>query len=955
VHRDQEAVKPPNPLAVFPSAIASGASDLRSYNRAMARARIRFGLHEFDPDASILFCRGERCVLQSQPARLLGLLIEHAGEIVTRDQIRRELWPDTVVAYDQGINFAIRQIRIALGGDADLVQTVPRRGYRFTGEIRRELITTHQNSANRRGEHHVGFHMRLAIRNLVRAPGLAGAILVTLTVALAFTFASFGLLDGLLVRPYSYPRLPQLQLVRDGTPREGAHQGHSIAVADFLDARQRVTAFSALTGWRPQPIVITNPNSEPERIEAAAVTADFFDTLGVTPLGGRPFAADADTPGHDDVVLLSRRLWNSRFGADPSTVGREINLNGRRATVIGIIRDEDCYPSGVDAWVPLVFAPAELTERAAQRVAAIGRLADGASASFASGQLAALAQTLAARYPLTNRGRGFVLMPLQREQFEFTAPLFLFVLAAALLVLVLAVVNVCNLLIGRTLDRRRELVVRAVLGGSTSQIAAVAIAEVVVLVGAATLVAAIAAGGILNVIRASLPEGIARWIAGWSSLTIDRAALSGGIGVGLLVMAGIAGAVALTSVRAARDGGASLRTTRRSTWPRRVLVAGEVGLAASLLLGASVMVSGFARISAAFETLAPARLLRFTLTLPESRYPDDRRVAAFHDRMLERLRALPEVEDAALIRNEPASNVPNPTVPFRRDDAPALAPSEMPKADVQVVSPSAFATLRLQLLDGRAIDGNDTADGAAVAVVSRAASRRFWPDRNPVGTTIRLGTDQRQVRIAGVVSDFTLNWYDPEMRPVIYLPDSQAPARTTSVVVRTKTDPMSLARRVRAAVAEMDDRQPVSGIEPLSTTIADSLSPVRVIERLLLVAAALSAALAALGIYGVLAYWVGARQREMGVRFALGATRRSIAGLVLNEALWTAGAGIAAGLLAAVLAVRLAGSALLGVPSLDARAMLVVAVAAVALVIAASLGPARRAARVDVAELLRLD
>jgi putative ABC transport system permease protein len=205
------------------------------------------------------------------------------------------------------------------------------------------------------------------------------------------------------------------------------------------------------------------------------------------------------------------------------------------------------------------------------------------------------------------------------------------------------------------------------------------------------------------------------------------------------------------------------------------------------------------------------------------------------------------------------------------------------------------------------------------------------------------------------VSDFTLNWYDPEMRPVIYLPDSQAPARTTSVVVRTKTDPMSLARRVRAAVAEMDDRQPVSGIEPLSTTIADSLSPVRVIERLLLVAAALSAALAALGIYGVLAYWVGARQREMGVRFALGATRRSIAGLVLNEALWTAGAGIAAGLLAAVLAVRLAGSALLGVPSLDARAMLVVAGAAVALVIAASLGPARRAARVDVAELLRLD
>src|SRR5262249_35735708 len=218
-----------------------------------------------------------------------------------------------------------------------------------------------------------------------------------------------------------------------------------------------VRAFSSVAGWRPQPLVITSAAADPERIEAAAVTANFFSTLGVVPLVGRTFAANADTPGRDDVVVLSRRLWNSRLGAGPSVVGREIGLNGRRATVIGVIRDADCYPSGVDGWVPLVFSPSETEERAAQRVAAIARLDEATTVREASTELASLSRLRAARYPLTNRGRGFELLPLQRQQYQFTAPLFLFVLAAALLVLLLAAVNVSHLLVGRTLDRRTEL------------------------------------------------------------------------------------------------------------------------------------------------------------------------------------------------------------------------------------------------------------------------------------------------------------------------------------------------------------------------------------------------------------------------------------------------------------------------------------------------------------------
>jgi predicted permease len=797
--------------------------------------------------------------------------------------------------------------------------------------------------------------MRHIVRSLSRQPAWSATIVATLAAALAFMIASVAILDQLLFHPYPYPRLRQLLLVRDSRPREGAHQGRSVAVADFLDAQRSVPAFTALAGWHPQPLVVTSAGAEPERIEAAAVTANFFTTLGVVPVLGHPFAADADKAGRDTVVLLSRRLWNARFGADPSVVGREIGLNGRSTTIIGIVRDKDCYPPGVDAWVPLVFSAADAEDRAAQPVAAIGRLDGSATDADASGQLASLAHALAVRYPKTSTGRGFDVVPLLREQYEFTAPLFLFVLAAALLVLALAVVNVTNLLVARTLDRRRELAVRAMLGAGSVRVAGAAVGEVLLLVTAAIVASTFGARGLVDAIRASLPEGIARWIAGWSSLRLDARALAAGCAVGLLVATALCAAVAIASLGAARAGVTGLRVTRRSSLGRRILVAAEMGLAAALLVGAAVMVAGFSRISAAYETMAPSRVLRFTLTLPENRYPDSTRIALFHDALLDRIRGLPGVENVALIRNEPASNVPNPILAFDREDRPALQPGDMSKADVEVVSPSVFETLRLAVLAGRSLTIADGVDSSRVAVISQTAAKQLWPDRNPVGTTIRFERAPRPVRIVGVVADLTLNWYDPQPRPTIFLPDAQSPARTTSVIVRTHEDPMSLARAVRAAVARLDDRQPVSGVEPLSTTIADSLSPVRIIEHLLLVGAAVAAALAAIGIYGVFAQWVASRQRELGVRFALGATRRVIAWLVLRDALTTASIGLVAGVASAALAVRLAAGTLLGVPSLSVASGLGVTACAVALALAGSLGPARRAARVDVADLLRFE
>ena len=798
-------------------------------------------------------------------------------------------------------------------------------------------------------------NIRLAVRGLARTPALALTAIATLVVAVAFNVASISVLNALLLRPYRYPGLDQLLLIRDASPRDGAHQGRPIAVADFLDLHQSVPALAAAAAWRPQPLVITSPGSDPERVEGIAVSANFFAVLGVMPLRGVTVQFDADQPGRDRLVALSRRLWNSRFGADPLIVGREISVNGRAAIVAAIIRDEDCYPPGVDAWIPLVFRSEEKGERAVQRINSVSRMAPGASIGEVRSQLSALAAQLASRYPLTNRDRTFATLPLRREQYEFTAPLFLFVQAAALLVLLLAAVNVSSLFVARMLDRRSEVAVRAMLGAKRRDIVAFATSEVLAVGVTATVAGMAAAVMMLEAIRASLPEGIARWIAGWSTMTIDRAAVVSGFGIGAAVVCAVSITVALTAMRAIRSSNAGVRVTRRRSWARRAIVAGEMSLAAALLLGASVTVRGLDRIAASFDALDPARLLGFTLTLPESRYPNGTRIAALHADLLKAIREQPQVASAALIRNLPASNVPNPVSPFQIADARTLSAAEMPRVDVQAVSAGAFDVLRLAIVEGRGFGDGDVDGTPRVGVVSQEAVRRFWSGRTPIGATIRLATDPMPIAIVGVVSDFRLNWYDPGLRPVIYLADSQSPARSASIIVRTRSEPASLARQIRAAVARLDDRQPVSGLEPMMTTIADSLSPVRVIERILVVGAVLAVLLAAVGIYGVLAQSVSTRRREFGVRFAIGASPRAIAQLVLREAGATGAAGIGIGIVAGAVVVRVAGAALLGVPTLDVRAIAVVVSVASSIVVLAALTPAVRAARVDVAQLLRLE
>jgi putative ABC transport system permease protein len=807
------------------------------------------------------------------------------------------------------------------------------------------------------------YHLRHAVRTLIKQPAPTLLAVAMLAVGLAFNVASTSLLSALLRRPYPFPAIDELVIIRDRRPLDGVHQRRPIASGDYVDLRREARAFSAMAGYRPVTVVVGGPG-EPAAVQGAAVAANFFELLGVRTSLGRGFAAHEDQPGTDAVVLFTRRFWQAHFGADPHIIGREIPVNGRTTTVIGIVPDEQAYPAGINAWVPLVLSAQEREERTIQRVTGIARMkvnGAGVSSAVAADDLLRVAGDLAARYPATNRGRAFDLQLLRREQYEFTAPLFLLLQAAATLVLSLAIANVANLFVARTLDRRHELAIRAALGGSRRHVFALLLTEAVITAGLSGVLAAPIAFWLIRMIRAAVPADIAKWIAGWNSIAMDGPTMIAAVLLTCATgaMLGVVTGLRATSVAAASSPhGAGRAIVPGTGWPRRLLVAGQLAIAVLLLVTAAVTLQGFRRLAAAFEQLRPASLAAFTLALPAWRYPDDGRIVEFHDRLLAGLRESTAVESAGLIRNAPASNVPSPTILVAVIGRPSTSPSDALSADLQIVTGDTFRTLAVDIVAGRALSSRDGPDAPRVAVVSRAMARRVWPGSDPrtaVGAVIKLGLDPAVpgITVVGVAADLRLNWYDPEPRSVIYLPDAQSPARQATVLIRTTTNPHALAGAVRALLRRLDPLQPVTPVRPLTQEIDESIAPVRMIGLLLVGMSAVAILLAAAGIYAVLAQWVAARRMELGLRLALGADAASLRQMILRETIMMALAGVGAGAPLAVLATAAAGTAALGLRSADPATIAVVAAFAFAVAVASSAIPAARAAATDPARLLR--
>lgn len=813
-----------------------------------------------------------------------------------------------------------------------------------------------------------------ALRALRRAPATVTIAVLTLGVGIGGNTAAFSWVRALLLRPYSFPQLDELVTVWERHPRAGGNVGHQgraaadrnpVAPGDFLDLRREGRGFRRLSAYRYRDRYLAG-GAEPERLRTVEVTPDLFTTLGITPALGRAFLPSEGEADPNRAVALSDGFWRRRFAADPGVLGRQIALDGRACTVVGVLPAGLSYPlGGVELWEPLAFDPTLAAERTKLSLRVVGRLSRSATLEAAQGELAAFARRLERDRPLTHAGRGFTLVPLSEQQVGVLPP-FLFVFqGAAAFVLLIACANVSSLLLARTVARQQEMAVRAALGAGRWRVGRLVLAESVLLALAGSALAVPVAFAAVRLIRVSLPPDIAQWIAGWREIRVDGAALAFTLLVACLAAAMAALGPTLQMLggdlaRPLRDGGRGGSAGPRRQRLRRVLVVSQLVLALVLSAGAALLAKGFGHLADAYRGLEPKGVLTMAIQLPEWRYAELPQVADFQRRVLARLAALPAVETAALVAHLPADLGPVPGTAFGLESQPAAGPAEIPSADLQTVSAGYFRSLRIARLAGRPLGEADDAGAPRVVVVSESLARRHWPGGDPLrrclGQRLKLGdataTDD-WLTVVGVVADVTQYWFDREPRPTLYVPYGQAPRRGTFIVLRTGADPLSLVAAARQSIRDVDPAQPVEEVRTLERVVADSMAFLRTAARLIGGLAVLAFLLGTLGVYGLVGHHVTQQTREIGMRIALGAGRGRVLRLILGEAVSLAVAGAAIGLPATLALGRVLASSLFGVVGSEPALLVTIAVLLPSLGMVGAYLPARRAAKLDPAVALQ--
>ncbi len=799
--------------------------------------------------------------------------------------------------------------------------------------------------------------LRYAGRQLVKSPGFAITAVLTLAIGIGANTAIFSSMDAVVLHPISVPDLNQVVTLGE---EQGRGNYHSVALANYYDWNRQNHSFEQLAVRTYADMSLTGAG-DAAQVQAALTSANFFSVLRAQPLLGRLFADSECQPGHDAVAVLNYGFWQRRFASDPSILGRQIELDQRVYTVVGVMPKTMQYPSMADLFLPLAPTPQQVANRSVHDYLVIGRLRRGVTVKQAQAEMRIHADQLAKDYPATNLGWSVKVEPLLDGINGESTPLYYrMLMGATLFVLLVVCANVANLQFARGIARRPEIAMRSALGASRIRIMRQLLTENILLglVGAG---GGLLLGGIyLHFLIINMPPRIARYMAGWSNTSLNGRVMAFSllIALGAGVISGFAPAIEAMRMNLAdqlKSGSRGTTGSGRHRRLRNIFAVSQIALAVALVIGAALMSKGMLHLLHLGDVYEPGKVLTFNVTPPATRYDTPQKLAAWYSDSLERLRALPGVTHADVTTALPYSDTA-----WMQDMAienrPAV-PGKFQSALRIPVSDGYFTAFHLPVIAGRELKRSDVVNSQPVAVVSRKFVAQYFGGENPLGRRIRMGSpnDKQEpwLTIIGIAEDTSYSMWDQSIQPVVYMNATQIPPPGATYAVVTDGDPLALALSARRALASLDPALPLDAVMTYKQSLRESMTGLVDASVMLGIDAVIALFLAAIGIFGVMANLVGEQTREIGVRLAMGAPRERVLAMILRRASWLTAVGLGCGLLLAFGLAQLVANLLRGVSPHDPVIFVGVSTAIAAIAIASSWIPARHAARVDPMQALR--
>ncbi len=799
--------------------------------------------------------------------------------------------------------------------------------------------------------------VRYAVRNLIKRPGFMVIAVVTLALGIGGTSAIFSAVNALLVKPLDFPGLERVVALWEKQPSRGVERNEA-SMANYLDWRAQNQTFEHLGLYRWWSANLTGIET-PERIQGYLVTANFLDVVGVKPVLGRGFVADEDQPGKAPVAILTHGLWQRRFGSDPDIVNKTIMLNGVARTVIGVMPEGFSFPRGVDVLAPLTITPELQRSRQNHSYLVVGRLKVNVPLERAQADLDTIAARLEKEYLDSNTGRGVVIYPIVEDTVRMYRTALWILLASVGFVLLIACANVANLMLARSAARHKEIALRAALGASRWRIIRQLLIESLVLALIGGALGILIAYWSVDVLRAANPGEAAKYAPGWEHLGINLPVLGFTLAVSLLsgFLFGLAPAWQASKPNlndALKEGGRQGMSGSQKL--RRLLVISEVALSLMLLVSAGLLMRSFVSLLKTNPGFKPDNILTMNLILPVAKYREDAQRAAFYSDLVRRAEALPGVESAAVVNYLPLGGS-NSSDAFLIEGVPEPPPGQDFIGRYRVCTPRFFETLGISIVKGRVFTEQDKADAPPVIMVNETLAKRFWPNADAIGKRMRFTgpLDKNPwMQVVGIVQDVKHD-LNLAVTPDFYLPHAQDPWNAMVLVAKTKVDPMALAATLRAQVWSLDKDQPVFDVRTMKEVRSMSVALYSFSSVTLGIFAFVAMVLAAVGIYGVMAYAVTQRTHEIGIRMALGARGRDVLQLVVKNGMTQALIGVVVGLGGAWALTRYLRSLLVGVSATDALTLSVVSLCLLVVALLACYIPARRATKVDPLVALRYE